>query len=230
MRLKLIIVEPKYQINLGYIARVSKNFGISRLFIVSPRAKLKGNKAIMFSKHASDLLKNAKIYHNFDESIKDCDMVVGTTGVWRKAKATFNRIFLLDDAISRITKVSRRNAVVGLVIGRDDIGLTPEELEKCDMVAYIGTNEQYPVLNMSHALAIMLYVLTKSNFKGLNTELPHENPEKKEMKHLFYLFDRITEKNKGIRNKKAVKSIFRRLIYNSQPSKQELHALITALK
>ena len=53
MRFKIIIVEPKYQINIGYIARVSMNFGIGKLYFVKPRAKLTGSKAIMFSKHAS---------------------------------------------------------------------------------------------------------------------------------------------------------------------------------
>ena len=229
MKLKLIIVDPKYQLNLGYIARVSKNFGIEKLFIVSPRANPKGNKAIMYSKHASELLKNAKIYKNFDDAIKDCDMVVGTTGVWRKAKATFNRVFLLDDAVSKIKKSSKKNSVIGLVIGRDDIGLKPEELRKCDMIAYIGTNDDYPVLNMSHALAIMLYAMKSNDFKSLDNELPRENPGKKEMAYLFEVFDTITEKS-SVRDKKAVRDIFRRIIYTSQPSRQEVHALITALK
>ena len=55
MKFKIIIVQPRYQINLGYIARVSKNFGIKQLFFVKPRTKI-GHRAIMFSKHARDLL------------------------------------------------------------------------------------------------------------------------------------------------------------------------------
>jgi tRNA/rRNA methyltransferase len=225
----VIIVQPKYQQNLGYIARVSKNFGIERLFIVSPRANLRGSKAIMYSKHASELLKNARIYKSFDESIRDCDIVMGTTGVWRKARANFGRVFLLEDAIARLSKIKKKEAVIGLVIGRDDVGLTPDEIEKCDLVAYIGTNDEYPVLNISHALAILLYSLTKGGFKSLKNEIHHESPDKREMRHLFELFDRTIEK-KNIRDKKAVRSIFRRLVYSSQPSSQELHALITALK
>ena len=53
--IKVIVVSPKYQINLGYIARVCKNFGVKELSIVKPRAKLNGNKSIMFAKHASRL-------------------------------------------------------------------------------------------------------------------------------------------------------------------------------
>lgn len=46
MKLKLIVVEPKYQINLGYIARAAKNFGVKRLFLVAPRASLDGKTLI----------------------------------------------------------------------------------------------------------------------------------------------------------------------------------------
>jgi len=50
--LRLVIVSPKYQMNVGYIARIAKNFGIEKLHIVKPRANIVGKKAIMFSKHA----------------------------------------------------------------------------------------------------------------------------------------------------------------------------------
>ena len=83
MRFKIIIVEPRYQINLGYMARVSKNFGVERLFLVNPRTKI-GGRAIMFSKHAKDLLLNAKVYKSLEQAIIGCDIVIGTTGIWRK--------------------------------------------------------------------------------------------------------------------------------------------------
>ena len=61
MLLKVIIVDPKYQLNVGYIARVSENFGVEKLVFVKPRANILGKKAIMFSKHGVGLLRNANI-------------------------------------------------------------------------------------------------------------------------------------------------------------------------
>ncbi len=228
MQLKVVIVEPKYQVNLGYIARVSKNFGVKRLYLVHPRAKLKGSKAIMYAKHARELLEEAMIYKNFDEATKDCDIIVGTTGIWRKSKANFKRIFLLEQAIARIKRSGKKDSTVALVIGRDDIGLTPAEIEKCDMMAYIGTNESYPVPNISHALAIFLYAFTKNQF-AIGEVDEKTAADRKELLYLFKTFDRLIEKKK-IRDKRAVRNIFKRLVYNSRPSAQELHALITALK
>ncbi len=227
MRFKIIIVQPRYQINIGYIARISKNFGVSRLFLVKPRTKI-GERAIMFAKHARDLLAGAKIYPDLESAISDCDVVVGTTGIWRKAKVNFKRIYLIDETIKKISKL-KGNKTVGILIGRDDIGLTKYEIERCDMVAYIGTNPEYPVLNISHALGIILYLLNSSGFKPVYDDISNRKLDKKETDYLFRLFDMLIEK-KRIRNKKAVRSIFRRLVYISQPNRQEIHALITALK
>ena len=227
MKFKIIIVQPRYQINLGYIARVSKNFGIKRLFLVRPRTKI-GQRAIMFSKHARDLLENARIYPNLQSAISDCDVVVGTTGIWRKARVSFKKAYLIDEMVKRISKLGD-NKRVAILIGRDDIGLTKEEIERCDMVTYIGTNPEYPVLNISHALGIILYLLSSRDFKPVYEDASNRKTDKKELDYLFRLFDKVTEK-KRIRNKKAVRGVFRRLVYISQPNMQEVHALITALK
>ncbi len=229
MKLKVIVVEPKYQINIGYIARVSMNFGVKRLFFVRPRAKLTGAKAIMYSKHASRLLEHAKVYRSFVDAIKDCDIVIGTTGLKSRSKASFKRIFLIEQAAKRAAAMGKRRSTVGLLLGRDDTGLTATEMEKCDMLAYIGTDQGYPVLNISHALAIMLYVMKREEFSDIS-EVQGSRPERREQEYLFSLFDEMVEGKGNIRNKKAVSSIFRRIIQNSQPSSQELHALITALK
>ena len=228
MQIKLILVEPKYQINLGSIARVAKNFGIDRLNIVKPRVNITGHRAIMFSKHARSYLEDAKIYRSFEDSIRDCDIVVGTTGIWRKGKANFGNIYLAQDVFARISRV-KKNITVGLVIGRDDIGLLPGELEKCDFIAYIGSNPEYPILNISHSIAILLYLFTNGKFANMYAGKFGHLVDERETKTLFKLFDRhITGKN--IRDKKAISRVFRRIIRISQPKKEEVHALISALK
>ncbi len=227
MRFKIIIVEPRYQINLGYIARVSKNFGVRRLFLVNPRTKI-GGRAIMFSKHAKDLLLNAKVYKSLEQAVAGCDVVIGTTGIWRKARVSFKDVYMVDKAIERLQKM-KGDKIAAILIGRDDTGLKKDEIERCDMVAYIGTNPEYPVLNISHALGIMLYLLNSKNFKPVYDDASARRADRDELEHLFRIFNDTVEK-KRIRNKKAVRNIFRRLVYTSQPNRQEIHALISALK
>mgnify|MGYP001626375149 CR=1 FL=1 len=215
--------------NVGYIARVAKNFGIRRLFFAMPRANITGKKAITYSKHAVDLLESASVYSSLDEAVKDCDIVVGTTGLWRKANAEYKNAMLLDSAVSLISKsCSRRHCNVALVIGRDDIGMKKEELDKCDIIAYIPASPEYPVLNVSHALAIMLYEFSKA---GFSSAYEQEKPkaEKKELELLFSEFEKLIA-GKNIRNKKVVERVFKKIVLQSNPSRKEVHALITALK
>ncbi|MDE1855956.1 MAG: TrmJ/YjtD family RNA methyltransferase [Candidatus Micrarchaeota archaeon] len=229
MQLKVVIVSPKYQNNLGYIARVASNFGVKKLHIVQPRTKLGGKAAIMYAKHAHGLITSAAVYKTFEDSIRDCSVVIGTTGVWRKAGHGFRKVYLPEEMLSKLKKVSAKNTKVALVIGRDDIGLTKDELDRCNMVVYIATNPNYPVLNISHALAIMLFLMTQKDIsKGYSMDFT-QAADKKEMETLYKSFDLIVS-NKKIREKEAVKKIFRRLISISQPTKREVHALITALK
>lgn len=232
MKLKVIVVEPKYQINLGYMARVAKNFGINRLNLVNPRVNYKGQKAIMFSKHAKDLLLNARVSKSFGEAVKDCDIVVGTSGVVDKARSNFTKVLSLHGSMKHIKGVEkrkRRQAVIGLVIGRDDIGLTKDEIAECDIMTHIKTNEDYPVLNISHALAILLYAFSESGSEPLDKKDKAHKSARKETDYLFRTFD-ASLKGKKIRNRKAVSRIFRRIVLNAQPSDQEVHALISAIK
>ncbi len=229
MKFKVIIVEPKYQINLGYIARTCRNFGINRLFIVKPRAKI-GKKAIMFSKHASDLLVNAKIYRSVESAISDCDVVVGTTGLWSRGNSNFKKIYAVKDVARNLSRISG-SKTAAILIGRDDTGLNKNEIALCDMLAYIPTNPEYPVLNISHALGIILFVLLSENLNP-QSQLESRRSEmelRKERKYLFKVFEALIKK-KRIKNKNAVRNVFRQMVHSSQPTRQEVHALITALK
>jgi len=226
----VIVVEPKYQINLGYIARTAQNFGIKKLYIVNPRASPRGKNAKMYAKHAYALLERAKICKNFDDATKDCDMLVATSGIWRRGRSNLNRVYFAEDAVERL-KALGKNKVVGLLIGRDDTGLKNEEIDRCDMLAYISTDPEYPVLNISHALAVMLYLMRRSGLRDYHSELAtkEETLDRHELKKLFEVFDELIA-GRRIRNKKAVSGSFRRLIRMAQPNQQELHAIITALK
>lgn len=229
LRYRLVLVEPKYQINLGYIARVAMNFGVKRIFVVRPRAKLNGMDAVKYAKHARPLLENAKVCGSIAEAARGCGMVVGTTGIAGKAKSNFRRIHFAEDLAKMLGK-TRGNATIALLIGRDDIGLTSQEIQRCDAVAYIPTNPAYPVLNVSHALAIFLYLLKREGIRNKGNEaMQRDRPEEKEVRALLDAFDRLLE-GKRLRNKRAVSGVFARLIRNTQPSRSELHALITAIK
>jgi len=220
--LKLVIVSPKYQMNVGYIARIAKNFGIEKLHIVKPRANIVGKRAIMFSKHAHDLLENATIYNDLASAIKGCDVVIGTTGLIKKANPRLRKVYYVDELAKRF-----KNSNVCLVIGRDDIGLKSDELEMCDAIAYIPTSEKYPVLNISAAVAILLYSLRSHTFKE---KISHDKEYYMEREALFEIIRKIVYSKKEIREKEDVIRTFKKVINRAEPTMHELRSLIIALK
>ncbi|MGC8675931.1 MAG: RNA methyltransferase [Candidatus Micrarchaeia archaeon] len=229
MRIKLIVQEPKYQINIGYIARTAKNFGVTNVCFVRPRANITGKKALMFAKHAASVLRDAKIYKSIEDATRDCGVIVGTTGIWRKAQSGNKNAMLADDAAMLLAK--KPGTRIGIILGRDDYGMKKEELEKCDMIVHVPASAEYPVLNISHALAILLYELTKAdNSAGMLANVKRARaPKKAELRRLLAEFDKMIS-HKKIRNKKVVSRVFRKLITGANLDEKETHALITALK
>ncbi len=217
-------MEPKYQQNLGYIARVSKNFGVERLVLINPRCNYNGREAIKYSKHARELLENAKIVKRLD-GLKD-DLLIGTTGIWHKTNASYYNIYDLD-SLSRIVKRAHKAGKgVTLLLGRDDTGLSKEELRLCDATVFIRTNKDYPILNISHALAIILSRFndekTDYNFiKGIYADATSE-------KRLILLFERLLKENPKVRDSKSVSMAFRHIVRRSIATKKEISALSIA--
>lgn len=220
MEIKVILVEPRYQINLGYIARVLKNFGINEMNLVNPRCKYNGKEAIKYSKHAVDVLDGARIYSSIKAAVRGCDTVVGTTGLWYKSDKSFFNVYPPDEALKSL-KNKRR---VALLIGRDDTGLSKEELNMCDLSIFVPTNKDYPVLNISHALAIILHSLIG---KEIRKDHPIERyyADERAIDSITRLFWLSIKDRKDIRYKKAVLMAFRHIINRANPTKKELNAL-----
>ncbi|GBC75210.1 tRNA (cytidine/uridine-2'-O-)-methyltransferase TrmJ [archaeon HR06] len=167
--LSIGVIEPKYEINLGYIARVSGNFGLDKIYLVNP--KLDIEKAKVFASHASHLLDKAIIL-DFKSLIKSFDLVIATTGIEVKRTSRIKALEL-EDFVKIFPDLSS-NLI--LILGRDTTGLTREELNKCDLLLHICTKSNYESLNISHALAIILYELSK--IKGKKVERPPNRREK----------------------------------------------------
>jgi tRNA/rRNA methyltransferase len=222
-KIEVAVMEPKYQQNLGYIARVSMNFGVEKLLLVNPRCNYKGKAAIKYSKHARGLLEKAKIC----KSIKDLDkgFLIGTTGIWHKTGESFYNVYHIDDVSKMAKKANLAGRDIVLLLGRDDTGLSKEELKSCDATIFLETNAQYPILNISHALAIMLHAL--NNKKTSSNSGMYANPAYQ--KRIFELFDRLVNSNSRIRDKSSVKMAFRHIVRRSMPTKKEINALSIAL-
>ena len=155
---RIVLVEPLYPINLGLIARAMKNFGLSELYLVRPKTPINSN-AYIFSSHAKDVLKSIKIVDSLKHAFSDISLRVCTTGKTGK-RNNIVRSFIYPEELAR--ELPRYGGKVAIIFGREDIGLTNEELKACDIIVNIPANDEYPILNISHAVAIILYEIFKA--------------------------------------------------------------------
>ena len=154
-RLKVVIVEPLGEINIGSVARLCRNFEVDELRIVSPRCDPKHPDAIRMAVHGRKFLEDASIYSNLLDAIKDCVRVVATCG-----RTDHGEIPLQTSNNALKWLISEKSSKpIALVFGREDRGLTNLELQMAQKVISLNVSPIYPSLNLSHAVAIILHEL-----------------------------------------------------------------------
>jgi len=164
LEIRVVLVEPEHEGNIGLIARAMKNFGYSDLWLVNPKAKL-GFQAGMLASHAKDLLARAKVTANLEDAFRSCNYVVATTAIVGRSPSNLGRRSLdLREFASKTASMKGRAA---LLFGRESKGLTNDEIMKCDLVVTIPTSRSYRTLNVAMAVAVTLYELRTTQGKGL---------------------------------------------------------------
>ncbi len=154
--MKIILVKPQKSGNLGAIARAMANFGFKNLILVNPKCKKNSIEAKKRAKHAQKILKSAKIV----KSLPKLHTLIATTsqlGTDYNIPRSPVNLVQLNNMLSKLK--SKEN--IGLVFGPEGKGLSNKEVNQCDFVLTIPTGKKYPVLNLSHAVAVTLYELSK---------------------------------------------------------------------
>jgi len=155
MEIGVVLVEPEDPGNIGAVARVMHNFGLEKLIVVSPKTKI-GGEAWARAMHGKHVLEKVEIVPDLGSAIENFDFVVGTTGIPGGDKNPL-RTTISSKKLPEI--FGGRSGSVAILFGREGDGLTNQELSKCDFVVSIPANPSYPVLNVSHAAAIIFYEL-----------------------------------------------------------------------
>ncbi len=158
---RIVLVEPLYSGNVGSVARVMKNFGFDELVLLNP-CELDRDARLM-SVHAYDIIENARIEFYLRDAVKGSNIIVGMTGLPGKTDNKHMRMPFISPRKLK-EKLAGNGGVISLLFGREDDGLRNEELEICDIIVNIPTTPVYPSMNLSHAVAVVLYEL--SDVKG----------------------------------------------------------------
>jgi len=225
MNIRVVLVEPEYQQNVGYCARTMANFGFDDLRIVGG-VKL-GAEAVKYSKHAIGLLKKAKRAKTLKAAISGCSIVIGTTALHGEGRNVLRNAITPREAAD---KLAATDAKVALLIGREGTGLTKQELEKCDFVVRIPTSKDYGTLNISHALAIILYEFRATTIEKDTNAKEVEYLSPMESNVIDQTAKRLVDNMKGIRGYETTILSLKRIFRRGIRSRVEGRALINFLK
>ena len=155
----VVLVEPSGPINIGSVARLCKNFSVHELRLVSPKCDYLNQEAKRMAVRGVNILKKAIVYEDLNSALSDCSRIIATCGRTEHGDIPLNSN---KDVLCWALK-SKREETIALVFGREDRGLSNEELLKANKVISLNTSENYPSLNLSHAVAIVLHQFNQFN-------------------------------------------------------------------
>ncbi len=165
----LILVEPAGPLNVGSVARLCSNFGIKYLRLVAPRCDKNHPDAIKMAVKGIDILINAQVFPTLISAIADCTKVVASCGRLDHGNIPLNTSKeALNWALNK-----NQNSKVALVFGREDSGLSNDELRLANRIITLNSDSSYPSLNLSHAVAIVLNELIQ--LKQNKDQTPKQN-------------------------------------------------------
>lgn len=158
---RIVLVHTTHPGNIGAVARAMKNMGLKQLYLVKPK-KFPHERAVWRSASAVDLLDNAVVVETLEEAVADCGLVVGTSARGRRIpwplvnpRACAERVY--PELVQH---------PVALVFGREDRGLTNEELQTCHLHVNIPASEDYTSLNLAMAVQVVCYELRMAQLAG----------------------------------------------------------------
>ncbi|CAI1055212.1 tRNA/rRNA methyltransferase [Serratia proteamaculans] len=166
MQLHIVLVAPARPENVGAAARAMKTMGFTSLRIVDSEAHLQP--AARWVAHgAGDILDGVQTFATLEQALADVDFTVATTA---RSRARFHYYCTPQQLLGQLSERSQWVGQAALVFGREDSGLTNEELELADLLTGVPMQADYPSLNLGQAVMVYCYQLSEL----MNVSAPQE--------------------------------------------------------
>ncbi|HIH05100.1 TPA: RNA methyltransferase [Candidatus Woesearchaeota archaeon] len=222
----VVLIEPEKEENIGRVARVMKNFGFTKLLLISPKCSHLGTKAMALASHADDVLKKAKV--GGKDALEGFDCLVGTTAILGTDSNVLRSPLLPREAAPLLAKKKRS---IALLFGRESSGLNNEELRQCDLLVTIPTVRNYSTMNLSQAVGIVLYeVFVASGREHAASHIRFARRKDKDilLRQVYSALDPMDFHTPG--KKEAQRRVWKRIIGKSFLTKKEFMALMGFFK
>ena len=162
--IRIVLVNTSLSANIGSAARAMKTMGLRQLVLVDPRI-FPSSEATALAAGASDVLANAKVVATLEEAIADCSLAIGASARSR----TIPWPLLDARETGELARLESERHPVAIVFGREDRGLTNEELHLCQYHVSIPSDEEYGVLNVASAVQVIEDLVPNSEMEQFFT-------------------------------------------------------------
>ncbi|GLR65238.1 RNA methyltransferase [Marinospirillum insulare] len=170
--IKIVLVGTSHPGNIGGVARAMKNMGLAELCLVAPRAQFPHPEAVLRSVGATDILDNVQIYASLEAAVADCTLVAGSSARSRHLPwPLLNPRELAGRLEEELVHSEHR---IALVFGREDRGLSNEELHLCHLHVHIPCNPDFSSLNLAAAVQVLSYELRMAVLASQENSSPAE--------------------------------------------------------
>lgn len=220
--IKIILVETSHSGNIGSAARAMKTMGLTQLCLVAPKKSI-DEQAIALSAGADDVVKNTKIFATIDEAITGCTLVIGTSARHRHLE---NSLIEPRKCAEKVIEHAKYDQI-GIIFGRERIGLTNEELQKCRYHLTIPANPDYSSLNLAMAVQLVSYEIRMAWLKQQEkpmTVIKNSLPTARELEYFYQHTEKIYQQLGFIQNQGVMQKL-RRLYNRAELEKNELAIL-----
>jgi len=173
MQIHFILVEPAVPENVGAAARAIKTMGFTSLRLVNTKVHLE-EEASWLAHASNEILENAKEYKTLKEATQDIDWIIGTSAKKRRVNEDYYPSDKINDLI-----LAKANTIknLAIVFGREESGLTNEELKLCDIVTSVPMKTTYPSLNLAQSVMIYAYTLSMLDYEIKKTDQKTDQAE-----------------------------------------------------
>ena len=165
-QIDIVLVETSHPGNIGSVARAMKTMGLKNLILVNPK-HFPSKVALMLSGNAQDVIEHAVVVNNLDEAIRNSTNIYATSA---RTRTISWPIITADEAGIEINNNVNKNSRTSIIFGREDRGLTNEELQKANKHILIPSSEEYPVLNIAMSVQVITYEIFKNSDIKIDTD------------------------------------------------------------
>ena len=221
--ISFILNKPQLSENIGACARAMKNFNFSKLVVINPKPSFPNDKIYATSVGAKEIIKNAEIFNNLEDSLSNFDYLIATTSRFRNKN-------IKHISLRELEKINFKKKI-GFIFGSESSGLSNHEISYVNCTMNIPSNINFKSLNLSHSLIIVCQKIFSIFYKKNITYKKSNKIKKGSKKEIQIMMSQCIKNLDKINffNPKEKRSIMlenlRNIFYRMELSEKEIRIL-----